>query len=143
MSDRSVEVIERQVTDFIRRIVLTEKQDDSLERSAYILLRQLTTYGPAGVKALSEDLHLDVSTISRQAAALVAKGYVEKIPNPNDGRAYFYRITKLGSEELEGNKQRRFERLSRVLSDWTDEEQETFGRLLKKYNETINKRLNL
>ncbi|MCD5323388.1 MULTISPECIES: MarR family winged helix-turn-helix transcriptional regulator [Pontibacillus] len=142
MSEQSVELIERQITDFIRRIVMTEQRKGRMERSAYILLRQLSSFGPAGVKTLSEELHLDISTVSRQATKLVEKQYVEKLPNPDDKRAYFYKITELGSKELEGNKQQRFERLEEMLKDWTEEEQETFGRLLKKYNETVNERLN-
>ncbi|WP_079478705.1 MarR family winged helix-turn-helix transcriptional regulator [Halobacillus salinus] len=143
MSDESVELIERQITDFVRRIVMTEQREGRMERSAYILLRQLSTYGPAGVKALAENLHLDISTVSRQASALVEKDYVEKLPNPDDKRSYFYKITELGSEELEGNRRERFERLEEMLVGWTEEEQETFGRLLKRYNETANERLNL
>ncbi|MGP4062924.1 MarR family winged helix-turn-helix transcriptional regulator [Halobacillus sp. H74] len=143
MSDKSLELIEQQVTDFIRRIVLTEKHRDSLDRSAYILLRQLSSYGPAGVKALAADLHLDISTISRQAAALVEKSYVEKVPNPEDRRAYFYQITELGSKELEENKQRRYQRLAGVLEEWSEEEKEKFGLLLQKYNQTVNRTMNL
>ncbi|TGB01103.1 MarR family winged helix-turn-helix transcriptional regulator [Halobacillus salinus] len=143
MSDESVELIERQITDFVRRIVMTEQREGRMERSAYILLRQLSTYGPAGVKALAENLQLDISTVSRQASALVEKDYVEKLPNPDDKRSYFYKITELGSEELEGNRRERFERLEEMLEGWTEEEQETFGRLLKRYNETANERLNL
>ncbi|WP_347861509.1 MarR family transcriptional regulator [Salimicrobium sp. PL1-032A] len=142
MSDESVELIERQITDFVRRIVTTEQREGRMERSAYILLRQLS-YGPAGVKTLAEHLHLDISTVSRQASALVEKAYVEKLPNPEDKRSYFYRITRLGSEELEGNRRERFERLQEMLDGWTEEEQEMFGRLLARYNRTANERLGL
>lgn len=135
MSEPTIELIEQQVNDFIRRIVMTEKRKDSLDRSAYILLHQLSSNGPAGVKTLAEELHLDISTVSRQAAALVAKSYVEKTPNSQDGRAYFYQITRLGAKELEKNKQHRFERISEILQDWSEDEREIFGRLLQKYNQ--------
>ncbi|SFG63026.1 DNA-binding transcriptional regulator, MarR family [Halobacillus alkaliphilus] len=143
MSDQHLDLIERQVTDFIRRIILTEKQFNNLDRSAYILLRQLATYGPAGVKTLAQDLHLDISTVSRQASVLVDKKYVEKIPNPDDRRSYYYQITSIGSLELEENKQRRYDRLSGILEDWSEEDKERFGLLLKKYNETVNEKLDL
>ncbi|MFQ3545731.1 MarR family transcriptional regulator [Halobacillus rhizosphaerae] len=143
MSEPTLELIEQQVTNFIRRIVMTEKRNDSLDRSAYILLHQLSTNGPTGVKTLAVELHLDISTVSRQAAALVDKSYVDKTPNPEDGRAYFYRITELGAKELAENKQRRFERLSEILQDWPEEERQTFGRLLQKYNQTVNEKMNL
>lgn len=143
MSKQSLEIIENEVTDFIRRIVMSEKRNGSLDRSAFIILRQLSTYGPSGVKSLADKLHLDISTVSRQAAALVETNYVDKTPNPHDGRAYFYRITELGTTELEENKQRRFDRLSTMLKEWSEEECETFGRLLQKYNHTVNEEINL
>ena len=143
MKDESLDLIELQVTDFIRRIVLTEKQYNSLDRSAYILLRQLSSYGPASVKSLALDLHLDISTVSRQASVLVDKEYVEKIPHPEDRRSYYYQITVVGLRELEENKQRRFDRLANILEDWPEEDKQMFGRLLKKYNETVNEKLNL
>ncbi|CDQ20211.1 DNA-binding transcriptional regulator, MarR family [Halobacillus karajensis] len=142
MSNESLELIEQQVTDFIRRIILTEKRHDNLDRSAYILLRQLSSYGPAGVKSLAADLHLDISTVSRQAAALVEKKYVEKVANPIDRRAYFYQITELGLNELEENKRRRYHRLAGILEEWTEDEKEKFGHLLQKYNQTVNQKMN-
>lgn len=141
MSQPSLELIEKEITDFIRRIVISEKRNDQLERSAYIILRILSANGPSGVKSLAEALQLDISTISRQAAALEAKNYVQRIPNPQDKRAYFYQITTLGEEELDKNKQRRFERLGKILEDWSEEEQLAFGKLLQKYNQHVVERL--
>ncbi|MBO0995407.1 MarR family winged helix-turn-helix transcriptional regulator [Bacillus sp. SD088] len=137
MDKDAIKIIEEEVSLFIRRIVITEKRNGMLERSAYVLLRQLSVAGPVGVKSLSEQLKLDISTISRQAAALEQKEYIEKMPNPKDGRSYFYGITNLGIKELDDNKERRYDRLSEVLSDWSEEDKLTFGHLLKKYNQTI------
>lgn len=140
MRRQAMEVIENEVMDFIRRIIMSEKKDGRLDRSAIVILRQLSTHGPAGVKTLADELHLDISTVSRQAAALVEKGYVDKTPNPRDGRAYFYRITDLGTKELNENKQRQIDRLTEVLEEWSDEECITFGQLLKKYNQTVKRK---
>ncbi|KAB8130725.1 MarR family transcriptional regulator [Gracilibacillus oryzae] len=137
MNNKSLELIEQELTDLIRRIVISEKRNDSLERSGYILLRLLLSHGPAGVKQLAEKLQLDISTISRQAAALEAKKYVERVPNPADKRSYYYTITDKGIKELEENKQRRFDRLERIMESWSEEEQYNFGKLLKKYNEHV------
>ncbi|WP_099159139.1 MarR family winged helix-turn-helix transcriptional regulator [Virgibacillus ndiopensis] len=138
MNKESLETIENEVSVFVRRIVISEKRNAKLERSAYILLRQLSTHGPAGVKILADQLQLDISTVSRQAAALEHKQYVDKVPNPRDGRAYFYRITDLGNRELDEAKQRRYDRLSNLLKDWSEEERESFGQLLRKYNQTVD-----
>lgn len=71
-----VELIEYELTTFIRRAVYldqSEKRTGNLERSSYLLLRQLDEFGPARVKELAESFKLDISTLSRQAAALEAK----------------------------------------------------------------------
>lgn len=137
MNDETIGDIEKEITSFIRRIILSEKRLSGLDRSTYVILRQLETYGPAGVKQLSEDLQLDNSTISRQAAALVQKNYAVKEPNPADGRSYFYRITDIGKKELEANRERRYERLRYMLSEWSEEDRKLFGRLLRRYNEGV------
>ncbi len=137
MDKDAIKLIENEISLFIRRIVISEKQNRMLERSAYVLLRQLSVEGPAGVKSLSEQLDLDISTVSRQAAALEQKKYIDKFPNPKDGRSYFYRITDSGIKELDDNRQRRYERLSDLLTEWTEDEKQTFGHLLKKYNQTV------
>ncbi|WP_077329740.1 MarR family winged helix-turn-helix transcriptional regulator [Virgibacillus siamensis] len=137
MNDETIAGIEKEITSFIRRIILSEKRLNGLDRSTYVILRQLETYGPAGVKQLSVDLQLDSSTISRQAATLVEKNYAVKEPNPADGRSYFYRITDLGEKELEANRERRYERLRYMLSEWPEADRKMFGQLLQRYNEGV------
>ncbi|WJH33796.1 MarR family transcriptional regulator [Paenibacillus sp. CC-CFT747] len=61
-----------------------------MDRSSYTLLTQLSQKGgPAGVKALADEFRLDVSTVSRQTTLLEAKGYVKRVPDPEDGRSSF------------------------------------------------------
>lgn len=138
MEKETLESIENEVIEFIRRMVITDK-DRTLDRSAFMILRQLHTYGPAGVKLLAEQLALDISTVSRQAASLADKQYVNKAPHPDDRRAYFYRITEEGSHILQENKQRRLAVLERALHDWSNEDGISFARLLSKYNEAVNR----
>ncbi|REB11013.1 MarR family transcriptional regulator [Sporosarcina sp. BI001-red] len=138
MEKELLQDIENEVLDFIRRIVITDKQEGHLDRSAFMILRQLTILGPVGVTTLAEQLNLDSSTISRQAAALADKGYVDKKPKLDDKRAFFYSITTTGADILSENKQRRLDGLEIALRDWSVEECATFATLLKKYNESIN-----
>lgn len=125
-------ILARRVTS-----MTTYNKDSGLDRSAYLLLHQITSHGSAGVKALAEEFHLDVSTVSRQAAALEHKGYVARIPDPLDGRAFFLQITALGEKELRQYSQGRRARMAELLKDWTEEERETFGKLLTKFNRTF------
>ncbi|AET68008.1 transcriptional regulator [Desulfosporosinus orientis DSM 765] len=109
----------------------------TIERSAHLLLGQIISQGPAGVKALAEEFQLDISTVSRQAAALEKKGYVYRIPDPLDKRAYSLQITELGMKELMNHKQKRLADLEELLNDWSAEDCEAFGQLLKKFNHTL------
>lgn len=85
-------------------------------------------------KLLAEEFQLDISTISRQTASLEQKGYVYRIPDPQDGRAYSLQMTESGAAELASNKQSRYERVAELLQDWLPEDQQKFGELLSKFN---------
>jgi len=137
MDENSLETIELELAILIRRLS-SFTAVGSLDRSAYLLLRQISSHGSAGVKALSEEFSLDISTVSRQAAALEQKGYVDRIPDPLDGRAYSLQITELGAKELLENKAARMTGIADLLKNWSDEECEMFGQLMKKFNRTFN-----
>jgi len=139
MDKQALETIELELAILIRRVtsISTQNKIGKLDRSAYLLLHQITSHGSAGVKALADEFHLDISTVSRQVAALEQKGYVERIPNPMDGRAYALQITELGLKEFKEYKLARFERISELLKDWPEDERKIFGDLLKKFNHTF------
>lgn len=138
MNEKFLEMIEKELAILIRRNQsLTYKKVGYLERSAYLLLYQIDSQGPAGVKALAGEFKLDLSTVSRQAAALEQKGYVYKIPDPTDGRAYSFQITELGKKVLMENKQLRVQKIAEITSSWSDTERELFGGLLYKYNKSV------
>ncbi|MDQ0199771.1 MarR family winged helix-turn-helix transcriptional regulator [Neobacillus ginsengisoli] len=119
---------------------MSTKKLGNLDRSAYLLLHQITSHGPTGVKALADALQLDISTVSRQVGSLEQKGYVFRIPDPLDGRAYSLQITELGTKEFNEYQQIRFEKIADILKGWSDEERQLFGQLLKKYNRSFLER---
>ncbi|WML48895.1 MarR family transcriptional regulator [Neobacillus sp. PS3-34] len=139
MDEHSLGTIELELAILIRRTtaISTRRKIGNLDRSAYLLLHQIVSNGSAGVKALADEFQLDISTVSRQAAALEQKGYVYRIPDPVDGRVYSYQITDLGKKELAEYKQVRMARIAELLNDWTDQEREEFGQLLKKFNHSF------
>jgi DNA-binding MarR family transcriptional regulator len=139
MYEQSLETIELELAILIRRStsVSSNKKLGNLDRSAYLLLRRIAHRGAAGVKVLAGEFQLDISTISRQAAALEQKGYLYRIPDPLDGRAYSLQITEVGTREYKEHKQARLERLEELINDWSEEEREIFGQLLKKFNQSF------
>jgi DNA-binding MarR family transcriptional regulator len=139
MDVHSFETIELEMAILVRRInsITSDKRVGNLDRSAYLLLHQISTHGSAGVKTLADEFHLDISTVSRQAAALEHKGYITRVPDPLDGRAYSLQITELGTKELIETKQARLARIKELLRGWPEEECVTFGNLLTKFNRTF------
>lgn len=139
MEHNSLETIDLELTILIRRVtsMITSKDIGSLDRSAYLLLYRITSNGPARIKTLSDELHLDISTVSRQTAALEQKGYIFKIHDPLDKRAYYLQVTDAGTKEFLAYKSARLAKIEDILKDWTDNERELFGKLLRKYNDSI------
>ncbi|WP_309090484.1 MarR family transcriptional regulator [Domibacillus sp.] len=135
-----VERIEYELTTFIRRAVYldnSEKKIGNLERSAYLLLRHLDEFGPARVKELAESFKLDISTVSRQAAALEAKELIIRFSDPSDGRVSLFTVTKLGKQKLKADKKMRLKRFESITSEWSADEKQLFGDLLIRMNEAF------
>lgn len=139
MDERSLETIELELAILVRHItsIASQRKNGNLDRSAYLLLHQISAHGSAGVKALADEFRLDISTVSRQVAALEQKGYVYRTPDPSDGRACSFQITELGAKELVEYKQARLARVKEKLKEWPDEECKRFGELLRKFNRTF------
>ncbi|MEY2194984.1 MarR family winged helix-turn-helix transcriptional regulator [Neobacillus sp. BF23-41] len=140
MDEHTLEMIELELAIMIRRTtsISNNKKFGNLDRSAYLILHRIKTKGAAGVKVIAEEFKLDISTISRQAAGLEHKGYLYRIPDPLDGRAYSLQLTEQGTKELFDYKQARLKRIAELLEDWSDEEREVFGVLLEKFNRAFN-----
>lgn len=139
MSENQYEVIALELAILARRVasMTTYRKTSDLDRSHYLLLHQIHTRGSAGVKILAEEFHLNVSTVSRQAASLEEKGFVTRIPDPLDGRAFTLQITPAGERALTSYRQERTTRMQELLAGWTREELDTFGDLLARFNRTF------
>lgn len=138
-NNHPAEIIELELAILMRRSISanTNGKVGNLDRSAYLLLHHISSFGMTGVKALADEFQLDISTVSRQVTALEQKGYIHRIPDPHDGRAYSLQISENGTQELALTKQIRFEYVAQLLHDWTLEDQRNFGALLEKFNRTF------
>ena len=82
--------------------------------------------GPRRVSDLAGCVHSDVSTVSRQVTGLVTHGLVEKVSDPQDGRAQMLSLTGAGTALLERLKDQRGEWFRGVLAEWTEDEAQAF-----------------
>ncbi|WP_051945074.1 MarR family winged helix-turn-helix transcriptional regulator [Streptacidiphilus rugosus] len=134
--------LQYQVAIFARRVEQARigalgEQRNSMDRAAFLLLNRLDRTGAVGVKALAQAMGIDSSTVTRQVAPLVDCGLVERVPNPDDGRAVLLELSEEGRQRLQEVRASRQE-LMRVLTDgWPEEDQEAFCRLLTRFNLAI------
>lgn len=104
-----------------------------VERSAILLIKTLMVLGPSRSSALAAAVHSDPSTVSRQVAALVRDGLVERRADPDDGRASVLAATEAGLRVLEEQRRRIGLALARVVRQWAPEDLDTFLDLLEKF----------
>lgn len=92
---------------------------------------------PRRVSDIAADLHLDVSTVSRQVSQLVANGFVERAPDPSDGRAHVLALTDSGRELLVTIRERRDTWLDEVTTEWGAADLADFDRLLRRFADDV------
>jgi DNA-binding MarR family transcriptional regulator len=113
--------------------------DRPLERAAYALLGQIASGGPVRLSGLAGDLYVDLSTVSRQVAALEAAGLVRRTPDPTDRRASLIEATDTGATVFAQNREKWLGALRWLLADWTVSERQEFARLFARLNEAMEK----
>lgn len=120
----AVDQLGRQLMRFVRQMKrgaaqFAGQQKDGIEYAAYGLLAHLVVEGPRRTTALAEAVHADPSTVSRQTAALVRHGLLERRPDPVDGRASILAATPEGERIFSDNRQRHNETMAGILSEWS------------------------
>lgn len=119
------------------RSIVAKQGPDGIERSAYSILFHLIHEGPQRTSKLAESLYAEISTISRQSSSLVQHGLVERLADPEDGRACLLAPTTEGLRVFEENRKQRNKWLAAVVADWPHEDRRTLTRLLDRLNSGI------
>ncbi|KHD85061.1 MarR family winged helix-turn-helix transcriptional regulator [Heyndrickxia ginsengihumi] len=142
----TIETIEHEIVVLLRRADFKRTLDGrqkSLDRSGYLILQRLYEDGPTTTKELSKLFQLNISTVSRQIAALESKGLIAREIDEKDARVSFLSITEDGRRAFLHSKKERYESYTEILEGWTDEERDIFATLLTRLNRKIEKRRKL
>ena len=107
-----------------------------LEPSHHAVLVALRD-NPARVGDIAERNISDASTVSRQVSHLTALGLVEKVPDPQDGRAQVVALSDEGRAVLDELVARREAWFEELLADWPDEDVATFIHYLDRFCDTV------
>ncbi|KPM51782.1 transcriptional regulator, MarR family protein [Frankia sp. R43] len=143
-SDRGHQVA--QLADDVARLIrglararsqfLARARDD-MEWAAQILISYLAAGGPMRLGALAAAVQSDPSTVSRQVAALVRDGFVERRADPADGRAVVLDVTEAGRQVHRDHIRVRNERYEEMLAAWSSEDLATFAALLHRFGDAM------
>ena len=72
--------------------------------------------GPRAFKDLVAHRRVSAPTLSRSIEALVKRGWVVRVPHPDDKRQILLKLTGVGQQEFEGVRQRMQDHLAKLLA---------------------------
>ncbi|MBY3553992.1 MarR family transcriptional regulator [Modestobacter lapidis] len=132
--------LEREVALLLRRSrIVSGRLGGELHRdldgASYGLMILLDDAGPLRASELVVRLGLDKSTVSRQVAALVDLGMVDRVADPADGRAQVLTISAEGHRRLSEVRETRRARWQANLADWPTSDVATLATLLNRLNQ--------
>jgi DNA-binding MarR family transcriptional regulator len=93
-----------------------------LGSQGFTALAVIHRHGPVRVSDVAEHLSVTLPVASRQVAALVLAGHVERETDPEDGRAHRLRASESGTLALHESHRRMVETATAALSGWSDAE---------------------
>src|SRR5215203_822651 len=120
----------REYTSAVLRHTAATAKRMSLEASELAALEHLQAAGPMTHKHLSERLSMSPGAVTAMIDRLESRGYVERIPNPEDRRSALVLITKAGVEESVKHLWPYIEDMKVVEEGFSDEERVVIARFL-------------
>jgi DNA-binding MarR family transcriptional regulator len=137
--------LEQEVGVMVRRIrrVIAERArsvHDDLQVAAYFILANVAETGPKRASAVVEEFGIDKGAVSRQVQQLCDLGFLERTPDPVDGRAMMLSVTAEGQRRLSATAAERRSLLDQRLAGWSDEDLASFVTALGRYNRTLDAR---
>jgi DNA-binding MarR family transcriptional regulator len=126
----------RRATEALRARITSGAGID-LEPAAASVLFMVVRLGPQRASELARALWLDPSTMSRHVSALLRKGYVRRVPCPEDGRAALIEATDVGLDAHDRVVAHRHRILTSLLQSWDEADITALASLLTRLNDTV------
>jgi DNA-binding MarR family transcriptional regulator len=105
----------------------------------WALLMPLEQDGEQRCSELAGQAGVDVSVASRQVSALERAGYVQRRPDPIDGRASLISLSDAGAAALARTRDARSQWATEALSDWSEDEARQVTALLEKLADGLDR----
>ncbi|MEU9775802.1 MarR family winged helix-turn-helix transcriptional regulator [Streptomyces sp. NPDC047968] len=101
------------------------------------VLSLVDRHGDMRLRRLTELLAVDMSVTSRHVAHAVDRGWLERLPDPGDGRSRILSLTPAGRDLLDDLGRRTADLFAHHLGDWTDDEVGQLNALLARLRESL------
>jgi DNA-binding MarR family transcriptional regulator len=132
------------VANLVQRSFEDRSRRDGLNTGEMLVLDALRRLGPpyeTTPARLKARFFISFAGIGKRIARLEELGYVERRPDPEDGRGQRIRLTPLGLEIVHGNVTGEDAAHMAALADMAPEEVEALGTLLRTLQHGIGRRL--
>jgi DNA-binding MarR family transcriptional regulator len=83
---------ERLVDEHLQRLGVSDEQ--------FALLSLISLYGPVTPTALAAQMGVPLTTLADAVRRLDARGEIERLPNPDDGRSHLLTLSAAGHERV-------------------------------------------
>ncbi|WP_307828078.1 MarR family transcriptional regulator [Nocardioides sp. SYSU D00038] len=135
--------IEREIGVLIRRVrrVIGERAravHPDLQPASYLVLSWLVEEGPVRASQVVDHFGIDKGAVSRQVQHLAELGLVDRVPDPEDGRASLVSASADAVRRLADVTAMRRVWLDERLSDWSTAELDHLADELGRYNRALN-----
>lgn len=97
---------------------------DTVDPSQAALLYTLKCHGAMRLGDIAEAMQLDASTVSRHVQQLGDHGFIDREPDPEDGRARIIALSRAGAASLKKTFGQRRAFITAALADWSDADRE-------------------
>lgn len=123
----------------LRRVILERARmvHPDLSPVSYSMLAALNDNGPMRASDLVGMFSIDKGAVSRHVQALLELELITRTPDPDDRRAAILHTTEEGIRRLAAVSAARRVELSKRLADWSEDDVDSFVRLLGRYNATL------
>lgn len=127
MDHRQIDLIAEDllnVVPLLHRMVASDVRSEDRSRASMFQLRLLAAllHAPQSMSALARQLHVSPQAVCDLVQAMLAHGWLTRVPHPNDRRQQLLRITEPGHAALVEARERALSQLAPRLQALSDAE---------------------